>query len=99
MTDAAQRNRHLLRGLCGHLPPRAMLEVIAAACDATAAANPRKPLGTVASINGNLIRVAIGGMLDMPGVGVALGPVDATPGGLVPGEGGDGAGGAVGAGT
>lgn len=98
MTDE-QHDRRLLLAMCDHLPPRAMLEIIATACDATAAANPRKPLGTVASINGNLIRVAIAGMLEMPGVGGARTGVDAPPGGLVPGEGGDGAGGAVGAGT
>ena len=99
MTTPEQRNRGDLRSLCDHLPPRAMLEVIAAACDANAAANPRTPLGTIASINGNLIRVAIAGMLAVPGVGVARTGVYAPPGGLVPGEGVDGAGGVVGAGT
>lgn len=97
MTPSEQQNHHMLGHLYDCMGPRAMLEVIAAACDAAAAANPRKPLGTVASINGNLIRVAIAGMLDMPGVGVARTGVDAPPGGSVPGEGADGAGGVVGA--
>jgi len=92
-----QWNHQLLRHLCDHMGPRAMLEVIAAACDTTVTANPKTPLGTIASINGNMIRVAIAGMLDVPGV--ARTGVDAPPGGLVPGESGDGAGGAVGVGT
>lgn len=59
-------NPKLLRGLCEHMTPKATLEVIAQACDATVAANPGKPAATYASINANLIRKAMESMVDGP---------------------------------
>ncbi len=56
----------VLRGLCDHMTPRAMLAVIASACDDVIAANPGKPAGTYASINANLIRQAVSRMVEGP---------------------------------
>lgn len=59
-------NPILLRGLCEHMTPRVMLEVIAQSCDETVAANVGKPAGTYASINSNLIRLTLSRMVDAP---------------------------------
>ncbi len=56
----------VLRGLCNHMTPKAMLEVIASACDDVIAARPGKPAGTYASINANILRLAMERMIDAP---------------------------------
>lgn len=56
-----------LRDLCDHMSPRAMLEVIAQSCDDMVAWNKGKTAAVYASINVGLIRVALRGMVDIPG--------------------------------
>lgn len=52
--------------LVGQLGVKRMLELVAAVCASVAEANRGQPAGTIASINGNLIRVAIERMVEAP---------------------------------
>ena len=55
--------KKLLQDLCDDLSTKEMLEAIAAHCDRVSSENPGKPQATIASINANLIRQALGRMV------------------------------------